>query len=256
MILHWILAYRSSITCYVSVITLYFQHFTILFSNHLFTSTPYPTIPILHSPTLLAFWALSPSAIYNTVWRFCRYLLDTSWFSIINIALQQPLFHRFCTHSCLFHPLPSLPFILRPSSHFGLLAPAPLIILSYQSYTTSWTSVGDSSPTSCSNTTLFYSQTFYLHIFYSSLSLLTTFRPSSQNGLLAQAPSIIQYEHSLGTSQTSVGDSSPTSLSNTLHSISKHSIYTYSIHLLHFYPLPTAIPALGLLTPSTFRILP
>ena len=137
MILHGILAYRSGITCYVSIITLYFQHFTILFSNHLFTSTPYPTIPILHSPTLLAFWALSPSAIYNTVWRFCRYLLDTSWFSIINIALQQPLFHRFCTHSCLFHPLPSLPFILRPSSHFGLLARAPLIILSYQSYTAS-----------------------------------------------------------------------------------------------------------------------
>ena len=95
------------------------------------------TIPILSSPTLLAKWANSPSAVYNTVWRFCRYHLDTSWILITDISLQHSLFHRFCTHSCLFHPLPSLPFILRPSSHFGLLARAPSIILSYQSYTAS-----------------------------------------------------------------------------------------------------------------------
>ncbi len=193
MILHWILAYRFQSLVTLSVITILLQHFAIPFSNHLFTSTPSHTITIFHSPTVLKIWAISPSTIYNTVWTISRYLLDTSWFSIINIALQQPLFHRFCTHSCLFHPLPSLPFILRPSSHFGLLAPAPLIILSYQSYTTSWTSVGDSSPTSCSNTSLFYSLFFYLHILYPSLSLLSTFRQSLHFGLSARAPLIIRY---------------------------------------------------------------
>ena len=166
------------------------------------------------------------------------------------------LFYWFCAYSHLLYPIPSLSFTLGQSSRFGLIARAPSIIQYGQSLGTSWTSVGDSSQTSCSNTSLFYSLFFYLHILYPSLSLLSTFRQSLHFGLSARAPLIIQYGQSIYHSWTWLRDSSPTSRSYPHHFISKHSIYTYSIHLLHFYPLPTSIPALGLLTPSTFRILP
>ena len=88
MILHWILAYRFQSFHAFSIITLYLQHFAILFSNHLFTSTPSHTITIFHSRTVLKIWAFSPSTIYNTRWTISIYFLNMSWRLITDIMLQ------------------------------------------------------------------------------------------------------------------------------------------------------------------------
>ena len=44
------------------------QHFTILFPLLLFTHTLSISFTSIHFPTVLAFWAISPSATYNTIW--------------------------------------------------------------------------------------------------------------------------------------------------------------------------------------------
>ena len=67
-----------------------------------------------------------------------------------------------------------------------------------------------------SNTSLFHMLCTYSHLFYPSLSLLTTFQGYLRNGLIAPAPLIIQYEHSVGCSLTLGQAPSPTSLSPTL----------------------------------------
>ena len=109
MILHGILAYRSSITCYVSIITILLQHFTILLILHLLIYALSHTIPILHSPTVLTKWANSPSTIYNTMWTFQYYLFNTRASSITDIALSNAL-HSISTPSIYTYPIPFFHF--------------------------------------------------------------------------------------------------------------------------------------------------
>lgn len=44
------------------------QHYTILFLNLLFTHTLFISFTSDHFPTVLAFWAISTSPTYNTIW--------------------------------------------------------------------------------------------------------------------------------------------------------------------------------------------
>ena len=94
-----------------------------------------------------------------------------------------------------------------------------------------------------SNTSLFHVFCTYSHLFYPSLSLLTTFRGYLRNGLIAPAPSIIRYGQSDMAIQTSVGDSSPTSLSPTL---------TIPL-LLHLFTSTLFIPSTLIRFPGVLR---
>lgn len=98
-----------------------------------------------------------------------------------------------------------------------------------------------------SNTSLFHMLCTYSHLFYPSLSLLTTFQGYLRNGLIAPAPLMIQYGQSDTTSQTLGRSPSPTSLSPTLttpyplllfhsnHSDSNQNDYI-SLFLVYFHP--------------------
>ena len=184
--MHGILAYRSSIICYSFHYHFLSPTLAILFPNLLSTSTPSHPIPILHSPTLLAKWAFSPSTVYNTRWTILYCLLDTSWFSIINIALQQPPFHTQPFYLHILYSSPSLLFTFRPSLHFGLLAQAPSIIQYGQSIFRFGTRVGSPSPTSLSP---IHTTPYPLLLFSSNHS------DSNQNDYISLFPA---YFHSFG----------------------------------------------------------
>ena len=94
-----------------------------------------------------------------------------------------------------------------------------------------------------SNTSLFHMLCTCSHLFYPFHSLLTTFQGYLRNGLLAPAPLIIRYGQSDMAIQTSVGDSSPTSLSPTL---------TIPL-LLHLFTSTLFIPSTLIRFPGVLR---
>lgn len=165
------------------------QHYTILFLNLLFTHTLFISFTSDHFPTVLAFWAISTSPIYNTVWTFSRYLSNICWRLITDITLL-------------------------------------------------------SSP--------FYIQTFYLHILYSALSLLSTSHLDSCLGALdakhiSNTTITAHFLHTLHFTPIT-----PFSITTTLlyHSLTTHHHHQHHQH--HHSPSLTTTLTTHIHTPYTY----
>ena len=85
---------------YCFAIIIAFQHFTIPYALHLFTSILSVPFTSDHFSGVFEKWANSPSTTYNTIWTIRFYLLDTRTSSITDITLSN-------THYSI-----STPFIL------------------------------------------------------------------------------------------------------------------------------------------------
>ena len=94
--------------CWRLITDIMLQHYTILFPNLLFTHILFISFTSIHFPTVLAFWAISTSPVYNTVWAICIYHLNTRAISITDISLQHSPFHIQTFYLHILYSSPSL----------------------------------------------------------------------------------------------------------------------------------------------------